>query len=483
MENKKSKANKLSSCQANKLSSYRTKEPSRYRVRVGQTTLEVIVALTLLTLALTSAALVVLSGQSLNVDSEEASVALRLAEQNLELNKASARNDFNGLVSATTIQAEFTKEIVVATTTDSDTKQIISRVSWSTDHLRAQKVEVATLVTNWSGAQSTGGDTGGSGPTGNWCSPQTLGNIDLGAGVSGTDIDVKNKIAYITGTASTQSKPDFFVVDVSNGGNPAIISSLNTGTGLNGLDVAGNYAYVVGSDDSKEFQVIDVSSSSSPSVVAALNLAGSADGLSIFYRNGYVYVGRANGAAQEFQIIDVSNPLSPTLVSGISDVGDEINRIYVYNNRAYIGTEDNSRGMIIIDVSNPSSPQNIGYFNTGTHVYGIYAQSDSRVYLGAKTNFWIVDASVASSVVAVGSSSVVHSGDKIRDIALAFPYAFIATEDSNKEYQALNISDPKNITVCGTFNFPNRAVGIDYENNLVYTAVRSNDGLRIVTSQ
>ena len=33
-----------------------------------------------------------------------------------------------------------------------------------------------------------------------------------------------------------------------------------------------------------------------------------------------------------------------------------------------------------------------------------------------------------------------------------------------------------------SFNFPQVATGVDYEDNLVYVSVRSNDALRIITS-
>ncbi|GAH25486.1 unnamed protein product, partial [marine sediment metagenome] len=45
-----------------------------------------------------------------------------------------------------------------------------------------------------------------------------------------------------------------------------------------------------------------------------------------------------------------------------------------------------------------------------------------------------------------------------------------------------NISNPGNIELWSSFNFPQVATGIDYEDNVVYVSVRSNDALRIITS-
>ena len=306
-----------------------------------------------------------------------------------------------------------------------------------------------------------------------------MGSVDLGPGNKATDLDVKNKIVYLSATADAQAKPDFFIVNATNGQSPFIVSSINTGKGLNGVDVAGNYAYVVGEDDAKEFIVIDVSNSSAPIEIVSLNLSGNADALTVFYWNGYAYIGREDGAPQEFLIINVSNPLSPSVVSGLSEVGGEINDIYVFNNRAYLGTEDSGRGMIIVNVSNPASPSVMGSIDVGDHAYGIYLNNENKTLTGEKTKFYIVNASSASNMTISGSASI---GDKTRDIVSADSLAFLATENPNAEFQVYDISNPASPSLWSSFNFPQMATGIDYEDNIVYVSVRSNDALRIITS-
>ncbi|MEK7573952.1 MAG: hypothetical protein AAB514_00255, partial [Patescibacteria group bacterium] len=371
-----------------------------------------------------------------------------------------------------------TRKITVATQAN-DVKNIKSLITWQTETPRPQKIELVAIVTNKQAAIENGGDGGGAPPTGNWQAPQTLGSIDLGAGNSATDLDVKNKIVYLTSEASAVAKPDFFIVNATDGQNPFIISSLDIGAGLKSVDIAGGYAFVASKDDDKELIVIDISNSSAPVEVASLNLTGSANALTIFYRNSYVYIGRADGAPQEFSIINVSNPLSPFLVSGLSGVGDEINDIYVLNNRAYLGTEDASRGMIIIDVANPASPSIMGSINVNDDVYGIYPLSEDKILAGEKTKFYIINASNASSMTISGSVLI---NDRTRDIVSVGSLAFLATENPNAEFQIYDISNPASPFLWNSFNFPQTATGIDYENNIVYVSVKSNDGLRIITS-
>jgi hypothetical protein len=94
--------------------------------------------------------------------------------------------------------------------------------------------------------------------------------------------------------------------------------------------------------------------------------------------------------------------------------------------------------------------------------------------------FHILDISSSSLPQNLGSKDI---GADVNDLRIRDNLAFLATADSNKEFQVWNISDPTNITLWSSFNFPQVATGIDYEDNVVYVSVRSNDALRIITSQ
>jgi hypothetical protein len=452
--------------------------------RRGQTTLEVIIALTILTIALTSAVLVVTSGQSLSVDSEEGSQALRLAQKNIESSVSSAKADFFALASSTSVQGEFTKTVIV-TNIDANTKQVVSRVAWSTDPLRTQNVELTTLVTNWQTVQDTGGDTGGSGASGNWCNPRTYGTVNLGAGESATGLDVVSSTVYMTATASSPSKADFFIVNVSDPQNPAIISSIDTGPGLNALDTTADYAYVANNKTSKQFQVIDISNKASPVVVSSTTLPGiSQEAISIFYYNHKVYIGAQKGTGPEFHVFDVSVPASPVAL-GSFEIGANVTSISVRSSTAYVAvsTADGGTGLELLNVSNPASISQISSLNTNEESLGLYLVG-RKLYLGAEegdnTEFSILDITTSTSIQTLGTKNI---GADVNAVMVRNNYAFLATSDSNKELQVYDISDPSNITPCATFNFPNFATSIDFENNLAYIAVRSNDGLRIVTSQ
>ena len=291
----------------------------------------------------------------------------------------------------------------------------------------------------------------------------------------------KNKIVYITTSATQAEKNDFSVIDANNSSSPQLLADLEVNTkDLMGLSINGNYAYTVSSDNSNEFIIIDISNSNSPQKVSTLDLSGDADAISVFYKDDFAYVGRKEDAEKEFVVINVSNPNSPYVVSELSGVGGEINSIFVSGSKAYLETKDDNMGVIIVNVANQSSPQIVGSFDVNQDIYSAYFQSEAKTAVGGETAFYMADFTSPSNVVNRGSYSV---GSRVRDVALVGDYAFLGTEDPNKEFLVLNISDPTNIVLVGSFNFPQIVTGVAYENNLVYTSVRSNDLLRIITSQ
>lgn len=443
--------------------------------------------MTILTAVLTSAAALIFGSQSLSVDSAESNQALRLAEQGLEGVKNQARYDFLNIVSSTVTQGEFTKNIIVSNV-GANTKQVVSRVTWSTDPQRTQQVELVTLVTDWRGVQDTGGDTGsgggGGGASGDWCNPATLGTIDLGSGESATGIDVIATTTYMTAVASSPSKKDFFIVDVSNSSTPSIIGSIDTGPGLNALDVTANYAYVASDDSSKQFQAIDVSNKTSPVLVASTTLtSNSAVGRSIFYHNQKVYIGTDDNSGNEFQIIDVATPATPVIL-GRASLDEDVNSIYVSGNKAYLATSDTSKDVQIFDVSTSSAPALLGTYDiSGAGETKWLYVVGTKMYVGRETGgdeLYVLDITNATSVSVLGHKAI---GKTVNAITVRGNYAFLATSDPNNELKIFDVSNLSNITSCSNFNFPNIATAVDFDANLVYTAVRSNDGLRIVTSQ
>jgi len=450
----------------------------------GQSLLELLIAIAIVSITLGSAIIVVFGNQSLFTDKRLAARASALAAEGLAAVKSVAERSwdelslgqhgltfgssewqFSGTQDVTEI---FTRQISI-TSGETNVKDIVSKVSWQTDPQRPLKVELTLRLTNWQGL------------FGDWQNPQTLGTVDLGPGEEGTDLKVRNKIVYMTAEASAVAKPDFFIINATNGASPFIVSSLNTGPGLNAIAIGGDYAYVAQKSSTQQLQIINISNINNPSLVTSYALPGitgsGAEGQTVFYRDSKVYIGTKVATGPEFHIIDVANPASPISLGSYA-INDNVNEIYIDDDRAYLATDLNMAGLMILDVSNPASITLLGQAYA-SDTKSVHMKVPSQTFIGPAQDLYIVNASNPGSIATIGS---INAGDIVQDVFARDYLVFLATANSNKEFQVINIANPASPTLHAFFNFPQVATGIDYENNIVYVSVRSNDALRIITS-
>ncbi|MDO8443051.1 MAG: hypothetical protein Q7S81_02220 [bacterium] len=457
----------------------------------GQITLEILISLFILVASISAAVMVSFGNQSTTVDTQLSNQALYIARQEMETARGVSRQDFNSIAPSSSTEGIYLKEILVENI-DAYTKKVTSRVSWKTEVLRPQKIELTTLLTNAKSVVAYGGDTGGVGLSGDWKNPRTLGSVDLGAGISATDLDVLNKIIYLSGDASDSKKKDFFIVNATDGVNPFIASSLNVGLGLNTLDVAGSYVYAGSKDVDAQLQIIDVNDKNNPILKTSYKLPGvsgtGAVGQSIFFFDSKIYIGTKKAGGPEFHIIDVSNPLNPISL-GSREFDSDVNAIYVSGDIVYVATSADNKELSILNVANPANIILLGGYDApgNTEDGKSVALVGSKLYLGRtmggnNTNYHelhILDVSDSASLQNLGSKDLTVD---LNDSRIRGNLAFLATSDSNKEFQIWDISNPNNISLYAFFNFSQIGTGIDYEDNIVYVSVRSNDALRIITS-
>lgn len=468
-------------------------------MRKGQSLIDIMIGLALISLSIGLAAILVYGGQDMLIDRENTVTARGLAKEGLDAARAILADDWesvsdgsHGIAFATgtwtftgtsTIKDIFTQQVVLIAT-GTDAREVRSTVTWSPTPQRPRTVALSTLAVNFAAVEATGGDTGGGGsPSGDWQNPMTLGSMDLGPGNSASDLDVKGGIVYLSATASDKKKPDFFVVNATNGQSPYLIGSVNTGDGLNAVDVAGTYAYVAHGSGTQQLQIIDVSNGGAPRLAAELTLPIGEQGTAIFYWSGRVYIGTTAGAGPEFYVIDVSAPLTPQ-VMGSFEVGASVRDIWVTDGIAYLATSASTRELLALNVTNPGAIVNAGSYDANGAYGGVSVfVSGTTVYFGdggSPQAFSILDASALPAITFLGSANVGSAA--VNDIYVRAPLAFIGTSNPNSEFQVWNVASSSAPVLWSSYNFPQVATGVDYENNLVYVSVRSNDALRIITS-
>lgn len=444
----------------------------------GQSILEIIVAMTVLVASMSAVIIVVFGNQSMAVDAQNAQNALYQARQRMEESRAAAKENFSALQSGSSTTPGGFTQIVTVTPVDAYTKKIGVRVEWKTDQLRTQNVELSAIVTDWKTAFQNNQD-GGSGLRGDWTNPQTLESEDLGAGEEAQDVEIASTAVYMASTASDKKKDDFFAIDVANPREPDITARLNTGPGLRALSLSGMYVYAANDDSAAQLQIFDVSNALAPVFVKSVAMRNNTSrGRSVFADGNFVYIGSDQSSGGEFQIFDVRDPRNPVWVwSGV--VNADVNDVFVRNGRAYLATSRSDAELIVFDVSNPSSPSRIGSFNSSDGAGLSVFVAGSIAFLGTNTSLLTLDVATPSAISRMG---IFAAGGAVNDVFLRDYLAFLATANSNKEFQAVNITDPANPTLHSSLNFSQVATGITYRDNVVYMSVRSNDALQIITS-
>lgn len=471
----------------------------------GQSLIEILVSLGIFTLVVSAVFTLFFGGRTLSSDSSAVEAGLEYAQEGVEAVRSIKERDWaeltdgaHGLVflsgdwyfasGTTDTRGIYTRSVFISTIAI-DTKKASTTITWQTDPVRPQKVELEEQLTNWKEALDLGGDTGGGGPTGDWQNPQTLGTIDLGPGNEGRDLDVLNKYVFMVADSASTAKADFYVINAVNGQSPSLVSNINTGPGLNVVDKAGDYAYVGSTDTANQLQIIDLTNYNNPTVItnyALPDVSGAgAVGNSIFYYAGKVYIGTKNASGPEFNIIDVATPSNPVLL-GSREISKDVNAIYVSANYAYLATSDDSKELQVFDISDPASIILAGSYNAvGSGDGKSLTVVGNKLYLGrvddgSNDDFYILDISNIGSIASLGSKNLATD---LNDFRVRDSLGFFGASDSNKEFQVWNVGTPSNIVFWSSFNFPQVANAIDYEDNIVYVAVRSNDALRIITSQ
>lgn len=181
-----------------------------------------------------------------------------------------------------------------------------------------------------------------------------------------TDLQVRNGIAYISADSSNTSDPDLIIADIHDVNAPVIHLTMNTGSGIASIALAGNYIFAAASSAAGQLHVIRLNSLDSPVLEAKYRLpppyatATEPLGSSIFFDKGKVYLGTEKWDGQEFSIIDVSNPAAPAKVGGL-EIGAKVNSIFVTQGTAYIATAAHAQ-LSEADIIDPSHSYIFGQF-------------------------------------------------------------------------------------------------------------------------
>lgn len=179
----------------------------------GFSTLEILIAMTILILALSSIVLVVFGNQSILVDTETERGALDYGYIYIQEQIEKARHDFRSLVPQNATSSGMYSVSLLASSTDYVSKTIQAHITWNQEFGRKRYIDIPTLVTNYEDQGST--DTCDSILSGNWMRPNIVNTTkamktllgDASGIYSVTDIDVNRDKLFVTTQNASITSP------------------------------------------------------------------------------------------------------------------------------------------------------------------------------------------------------------------------------------------------------------------------------------
>ncbi len=218
-----------------------------------------------------------------------------------------------------------------------------------------------------------------------------------------------------------------------------------------------------------------------PTLKGLFKSFGLPDANDVFLQNQYAYLATENnpGSGPEFYILDISNPAQPTFVSALN-IGAEVNKVYVEYNTAYLATADNSKELVILDVTNKSAPVQIGSYDTSKSLdaLAVYAVGGTA-YLGTENNlgggeFYVLDVTTPGAISLKGPPY--EAQNSVLDIDVNGTTVYLATANANKEFMVLDASNPAAIPQPVFYNVPvvAQARGVRYFGGKLYGIAYAN---------
>ncbi|MCI0399675.1 MAG: hypothetical protein L0332_10910 [Chloroflexi bacterium] len=253
------------------------------------------------------------------------------------------------------------------------------------------------------------------------------------------DVAISGTYAYVA-----NGEGGLRIFDVANPAAPVEVGSYVTGDEAISVAIAGDFAYI----SSGGLHILDIADPTTPVQVGFYGQSGN----NIAVSDQHVYFLSGAYPNVDLHVVSVVNPALPIQVAtyyvpgGITDFVLDGN--YAYVSHPGFSIYDYPAGLRIVDISIPSSPQEIGYYETSTSGDAV-AVADSNAYLVTSainhSDLVVVNVSNPVSPTQVG----LYEGlGEVEDLAIGAGI-LLAAEISDYEYQGgglrlLDVADAAN---------------------------------------
>ena len=253
------------------------------------------------------------------------------------------------------------------------------------------------------------------------------------------------------------------IINMADPANPVIVGSCETPGGGDNVIVRGNYAYTVGGGGG--ITIVDISNPANPIAMGSCPMGYATDAA---LSGDYAYISDGHSLS----IANISDPANPTLVGRWSNPNIWAGGVFVAGNYAYLVTDI---GLGIFDISDPANPIQVGGLAGGGSCEAFI--SGSYAYIAAFTNgFQVVNISNPTNPVLAGTYPAPAA---VIDAYIQGNYAYLATGQTG--LKIVDITDPANMPVVGSWvssDFFDRPNACFVSGNYAYLG--TNGSLRII---
>jgi type II secretory pathway pseudopilin PulG len=320
-----------------------------------------------------------------------------------------------------------------------------------------------------------------------WKNPFIMSTAFLSGSSTATSVKVQHEIAYVGANSALQSDPDLYIFAVSDPHSMKLLSSLNTGPGIESLALAWPYLFLANTSINAQLQVVDVSDPRNPILRLSFKLPGGFKdigyvGNTLSYNRGLLALGTRKSLGPEVHLLNASNPLNPIEVAAY-EAGSTINNIWLGDTSLYIATPLDEE-FSILSISSAQQLQYSGGYNaqglsgSGLSLY----QLGSTMYLGRTVGEQELIAlnTSSSSLPAVQSSVAVKSS--VEGLLIRNPFLFLTSIDSAKQFEVWTIDSSSAFHQLRTLKLSSRGTAIDCDGEELFVATDGNPALYNLSS-
>ncbi|MBU1638834.1 hypothetical protein KKC97_14320, partial [bacterium] len=249
------------------------------------------------------------------------------------------------------------------------------------------------------------------------------------------------------------------IIDIQDPLHPQTLGVYYPPEDLWNFTVIGNTAYIA--DDSHGFRMVNVADPTNPVEIARHNRYG--ENLEVQVIGDLAYVRETI----DFTIFDVSDPLHPQEL-GFYESRWGFNDFDIVGNIAYcVGT--GYECLFALDISDPTAPQLLAsYTSEDSDVHYRFVIHDHYLYLVENDGLRIFDIADPAQFVEVGFFEMY-----IGNARLYCDNRYIYLREFYRHVHVIDIADPANPTLAGTWDIENYCSAITSRDDLIFVTIGS----------